>query len=204
MRMPYRLLTLVVAGGLLAACASSPPSKFYTLAGAGKAGPTPVPAVPVFIEMLPVSVSERLARPQIVLRGDGHQLDIREQDRWASPFNYELRDALAAAIVGKSGATDVTKGGRPSNVNTYRIAIDLQQFDAVMGQEVRTVFGWTIAASDGSKPVVCKVNVNETVGQPGVEGVVGSVQHAVDRVAGTIAANVLALSRHQTPDCRLQ
>ncbi len=202
MHISCRLLAFVLAGSVLTACGSSPPSKFYTLSGIGSTtGITPVPAIPVFIEMLPVSVSESLSRPQIVLRTARSQVDIREQDRWASSFNVELRDALAAGIVGKSGATDVTRGGRPADANTYRIAIDLQQFDAVVGQEVRTVFGWTITRSDGTQRVVCKMTVNESVNQDSVDAVVDSVQRVVGRVATVIAGNVTALDGGQTPVC---
>lgn len=204
MRIFYRLLTLVVAGGVLAGCASSPPSTFYTLADTGKASARVVPETPVFIEVLPVGVPERLARPQIVLRGDGQQLDIREQDRWASPFNVELRDALSSAIAVKTGGTDVARSGRPAHVMAYRIAVDVQAFDAVAGKAVRSVFGWTITPTDGGKSVVCKADIDQALSRAGVQGVVAGVQHTVDRVADTIAANVLALHQHQAPDCRLQ
>jgi uncharacterized lipoprotein YmbA len=196
-----RLIATAATALLLSACASSPPSTFYTLASTSSMTAAPVPAAPIFVEMLPVSVSERLARPQIVLRGPGSQLDIREQDRWASPFNFELRDALAAGIVAKSGATDVTKGGRPPNAATYRVAIDLQQFDAIAEEEVRTVFGWTIAKSDGQQSVVCKLAVNESVNRGGVGAVVDGVQRVVGQVSSVIAANVAALEKGQTPVC---
>lgn len=200
MRKPFRLLAVMCIGSVLTACASSPPSTFYTLTGTSSSAGAPT-AAPLFIEMLPVSVPERLARPQIVLRSGNTQLDIREQDRWASPFNAELRDALSAGIAAKTGGTDITKSGRPLAGKTYRIAVDLQQFDAVAGKEVRTVFGWTVTGIDGGKSVVCKVAVNEQVSQPGVEGIVASVQRVVDRVATTIAGNIVELNKQQIASC---
>ena len=91
-----------LAAALLSACGSSPPTQFYTLSAPLQAG-TPARAASqgpqVYIEMMPVAVPDRLARPQLVVRSDATRVEVLEQDRWSSPFNNELRDALAAVSI---------------------------------------------------------------------------------------------------------
>src|SRR5450830_101472 len=183
----------------LTAC-SSTLTRFYTLAATGGASPSPataaMPAAAVgqtFIEVLPVSVPERLARPQIVVRTDDTRVDILEQDRWSAPFNNELRDALASGVANRLGAVDVTRGGRPVNQPVYRIIVELRQLDAVKGGKVDASFGWTITRSDNSASSVCRLAVVEPVSGAGIDGVVQGMQRAVANVADAISADVTAL-----------
>jgi uncharacterized lipoprotein YmbA len=116
---------------LLAACGSSPPTQFYTLAvpADGAAARTASQGPQTFIEVMPVSVPDRLARPHLV-RSDATRVEVLEQDRWSSPFNNELRDALAAGVAARLGAIDVSRGGRPADQASYRINVELRDFDA--------------------------------------------------------------------------
>ncbi len=79
---------------LAAGCASVPETRFYTLSVPPEPSEIKITArdssIPIFIDVLPVNVPERLARPQLVVRSGGSgpktQLFILEQDRWSSPF----------------------------------------------------------------------------------------------------------------------
>jgi uncharacterized lipoprotein YmbA len=95
---------------VLAGCASKPDS-YYTLASPvaeADAAPSTLggSAPPLYIELAPVAVPERFARPQMVVRqpNGSVQVEVLEQHRWASSFENELRDALSAGIAGRLGA----------------------------------------------------------------------------------------------------
>lgn len=194
-----------LAAALLAACGSTPPTRFYTLsaAPAPTAGALPAQgqAPQTFIEMLPVAVPERLARPQLVVRSDAARLDVLEQERWSSPFNNELRDALAAGVANRLGAIDISRSGRQADQVSYRIAVELRDMDAVPGGQVQASFGWTVTRSDDRKSAVCRMTVAEPVtgGAPG--DVVLATQKAVAGVAEAIANNVRALQSGQGAQC---
>jgi len=199
------LATSATAAVLLSACASAP-TRFYTLADAAapSASAATVASIPTgqtFIEVAPVSVPERLARPQIVVRTDATRVDILEQDRWSAPFNNELRDALASGVANRLGAVDVTRGGRPANQPVYRIVVELRQLDAVKGGKVDAAFGWTITRSDNSSSAVCRLTVVEPASGLGVDGVVQGMQRAVGNAADAIAADVTALRAGKTGVC---
>ncbi len=199
------LATATAAAVLLSACASAP-TRFYTLADAATPAAAATAAAPAaagqtFIEVAPVSVPERLARPQIVVRTDATRVDILEQDRWSAPFNNELRDALASGVANRLGAVDVTRGGRPNNQPVYRIVVELRQLDAVKGGKVDATFGWTITRSDNTNSAVCRLTVVEPASGLGVDGVVQGMQRAVGNAADAIAADVTALRAGKTGVC---
>lgn len=197
------LAAAALAAMLLAACGTTPPAQFYTLAAApvATAGVQPAQGAPILIEMLPVTVPERLARPQVVVRSDAARIDVLEQDRWSSPFNNELRDALAAGVAGRLGAIDISRSGRPPDQVSYRIAVELRDLDAVRNGQVQAGFGWTVTRSDDRKTAVCRLNVTEQVSGGAVGDVVVATQKVVAHAAEVIAGNVRALQSGQMAKC---
>jgi len=189
---------------MLGSCAStSPPANFYTLSVPAQPGASPARAsAPLFIELMPVRVPERLARPQIVVRSAGAskaQVRILEQERWSSPFNDELHDAFASAITDRLGAIDVSHSGQ-TGARSYRVAIELVQFDAVPDDEMQARFSWSIKRSDDGKGTVCETAVDQPV-SGGVSGVVLGMQQAVASVAQQISASIGALEASDAAAC---
>lgn len=182
---------------VLAGCASKPDS-YYTLASpvaAADAAPSTLggSAPPLYIELAPVAVPERFARPQMVVRqpNGSVQVEVLEQHRWASSFENELRDALSAGIAGRLGALDVTKGGRQTSQPVWRIAVQLRQFDAVDGARVDASFSWTLRRSDDARTVVCQLNLGEAVGS-GMDAVAQGAQRVTSAAAAAMARSVSA------------
>lgn len=204
-RLPWLVAAFATALGL-AACAA-PPVRYYSLAGspAGQAGGPSAgsgAAAPIHLEVAPVGVPERLARPQMVIRngGDSTQVQVLEQQRWSSSFDSELRDAFGNAIAARSGAVDVTRGGRLPGHPVYRIAIRVQRFEATLGRQVDARFGWTITRSDDSRNAICQVAVSAPAG-PGLDDLVQGVQQVVAEAADRIAGQVLQLQATGAAAC---
>lgn len=200
---PLKSLAAAALAALLAACSSSPPTQFYTLtaAPAATAGAVAAQGPQTFIEVMPVAVPDRLARPQLVVRSDAAKLDVLEQDRWSSPFNSELRDALAAGVAGRLGAIDISRSGRPADQVSYRINVELRDLDAVRNGQVQASFGWTVTRSDDRRSATCRMTVVEPVAGGSVGDVVLATQKAVANVAEAIANNVRALQAGQGAKC---
>lgn len=200
---------LGMIGALLAAgCASVPDTRFYTLSV-----PSRVPemkdasdrsSVPIHIEVMPVNVPERFARPQLVVRSQGSgqefQLFILEQDRWSSHFNKELRDAFATAIADQTGAVNEPRGTRKPDQPVYRIAIELSEFDAIVGDRVQARFNWGITRSTDGRGAVCYAVISEVV-SGGIEGVVKGVQRAVSSAGAEVSKNLVELDSGRAATC---
>ena len=181
---------------VLAGCASKPDS-YYTLSSpvpAAEAAPSTLgSAAPVYIELAPVAVPERLARPQMVVgkANGGVQVDVLEQHRWAASFENELRDALASGIAARLGALDVTKGGRQTSQPVWRIAVQVRQFDAIDGGRVDAGFSWTLRRSDETRTLVCQLDMGEPVAS-GIDAVAQGAQRVTGTAAAAIARSVNA------------
>jgi uncharacterized lipoprotein YmbA len=190
------MATAAAALAALAGCASKP-DNYYTLASpvavADAAPSTLGSAAPLYIELAPVAVPERFARPQMVVRqpNGSVQVEVLEQHRWASSFENELRDALASGITGRLGALDVTKGGRQSSQPVWRIAVQLRQFDAVDGGRVDANFSWTLRRSDEARTIVCQLSLGEAVGN-GMDAVAQGAQRVTSAAAAAMARSVSA------------
>ncbi|MCI1003222.1 PqiC family protein [Herbaspirillum sp. C7C8] len=198
------LVATVLAASLLAACGSSPPTRFYTLAAPADGGAsvrTTSQGPQTFIEVMPVSVPDRLARPQLVVRSDATRVEVLEQDRWSSPFNNELRDALSAGVAARLGAIDVSRGGRPADQASYRIHVELRDFDAARNGQVQASFGWTITRSDDRRSAACRLTVVERVAGAANADVVAATQRAVGKAVQAIADDVRALQAGRGGQC---
>lgn len=201
----------MITASLTAGCASVPETRFYTLSV--RSEPSEITAlardssIPLFIDILPVKVPERLARPQLVVRSSDSvpetQLLILEQDRWSSPFNYELRDAFASGIANRTGAVNDTRGTHTPGQARYRIAIELTQFDAIVDDSVKARFSWTIIRPTDARSAACYAAIAEAV-TGGIEGVVEGVQRAVARVVVDVSQNLIELDMGHVPTCAAQ
>jgi uncharacterized lipoprotein YmbA len=202
---------ILITAIMVAGCASVPETRFYTLSIRWEPPEIKTvrgdPSTPIFIDILPVNVPERLARPQLVVRfrdfGPQTQLFILEQDRWSSPFNYELRDAFASGIANRTGAVNNARGTRIPDQVGYRIAIELSQFDAIVDDSVTARFSWTITRPVDARSAACSTAVTEPVAG-GVEGVVKGVQRAVASVAADVSTNLMELDMGRVPTCAVQ
>lgn len=195
-------LSILAAAALATGCAA-PEDHYYTLAANGT-GATPVAlsSGALFIEMAPVAVPERLARPQMLVRKDtaGAEVRLLDQHRWASSFENELRDALAAGVAGRTGAVDVTRGSRPATQPVWRLAVQLRQFDAVEDSRVDTAMGWTLRRIDRDAALSCSWSASEKVAA-GIDALAAGAQRLTQRAADALGDQLLALQAQPQAGC---
>ena len=198
MKLPFLNLGLLIAVVMLATGCASPPIQYYTLttpADVSQYTTPPSGAAPVFIELAPIAVPERLARPQLVVtpsEGKSAALELLEQHRWTASLENELRDALASGIASRIGAIDVTRGGRPQSPPTWRIAVQLRQFDAVQNTRVDAAFSWTLRRSDADRSAACQWSGSEAVSH-GIDALALGAQRVTDLAANAIAHHLTAV-----------
>ena len=183
----------------LAGCASAPPVHYYSLSGTLPT-PTSASSKPLLVELQPLALPERLARPQMVVRTASGQLEILDQHRWSAPFNTELRDALAAGITQPLGAIDVSNGGRLAGQPVYRVAVQLRQWEAVENSRIEASFSWTIRRSDDARNLACQWSQSEPVGL-GTEALAQGAQRLTARAAQSMAAALAALDADASAKC---
>jgi uncharacterized lipoprotein YmbA len=177
----------------LAACAS-PPSRFYTLgAGAGPAGAA-VPANPaLLIEVAPVDVPSQVAKNQIVVQTSPSQVDVLEQERWASPPGDELRRALSGDLSRQLDTIDVYGTPHADGVPVYRVSVNVQRFESWPGSQAVLDAVWSVRAVGANPVLTCRTVAAEPVG-PGFDALVAGHRRAVGQLSAQIAAGVRTLA----------
>ena len=163
-------LALALALGTLAGCASQP-DRFYTLSdpaalGTAQAATAAQAAPTMAIEVLPVGVPERLARPQMVVRKSAAspEVQVLEQHRWSASFEKELRDALSSGIATRLGAIDASKTPAAAGLRPWRIAVQVARFDAVEGERVEGAFTWTLRRAGAAQQLDCRLQGSVAAG----------------------------------------
>lgn len=188
-------LSAAIALGALSGCAS-PSDRYYTLDDAHRARSADAAAAPAsgfVIEVLPVAVPERLARPQMLVRkaADSPELQVLEQHRWSSSFESELRDAVAMGIADRLGALDVSKAPRTGSGPVWRITVQVRRFDLVETRGVDAAFAWTVRRSDAADSLTCLSQETVSAG-PGIDALADGARqataHLVEAIAGAIGS----------------
>jgi uncharacterized lipoprotein YmbA len=206
---PGSICVLLVAVFLTACASVGGKTKVYTLSVPSELWEKDThrehSLTPIFIDLLPVTVPERLARPQLVInvKDQETQLLILEQSRWSSHFDYELHDAFAAAIGRKIGAQNEIReirGIRAPREPVYRIAIELSQFDATVGGRVNARFDWAITHSTQARSAACYSVISESAGDS-IESLVKGIQHVVAAAAESISENLMQLNGGGAASC---
>ena len=95
-------LTICAALVFASGCASTPPSRFYTLSAV--AVPAAAPSN-VSVAVGPVSVPADVDRPQFVVSAGPNQVRLDEFNRWASPLQNGISHVVAITwAIGAGGA----------------------------------------------------------------------------------------------------
>jgi len=179
-------ISLSAVACLLAGCASTPPSHFYTLSSeTGPAGPPSATAVVVG----PVTVPAEVDRPQIVVTVAPNRVRLEEFHRWASPLDDEIARTIVADLVVMLGTPNVTtlaRGGDPTA--DYRVAVEVQRFTSQPGTAAQLDAAWTVRRLKDGKSQSGRTTVQEPVGQPGYDAIAAAHSRAVARLAQDIAA----------------
>lgn len=83
--------------GLLFACGSSPPTRFYILNEIAPATPAAAAATPnqIPVRVEPVAIAPELDRPEIVSRIGPNRVHVAGSDRWAAPLAEQIRRVLS-------------------------------------------------------------------------------------------------------------
>ena len=202
-----RYLTLppiVTLAVLLAGCVGSPSARYYTLQSDLQATTPSTQRVDYQIEVVPVSVPQQADQPQIMLREDqgGGALTPMYSDRWSAPLADEIRSALADRLTRQLGSLDVQTLTPAPDVPVWRIQVDVQRFDMVVGGPARLDATWRVRPLkvQGGRALVCRSIVQLPADQfKVVSSLVEAQQQAVKLLADTIASAIQSGGANATP-----
>ncbi|MGH8290125.1 MAG: PqiC family protein [Steroidobacteraceae bacterium] len=150
--MTQRLIP-VLALLTLAACASSPPTRFYALDPVPAGGsPHDVVGTPVKIDA--VHIPPALDRNSMVRGENANQLDISSQDRWAGDLGEMIRRVLTQDLAERLPSGKVIAPESPAPANARGIVVDVLTFQPQASGEVVLDADWTLLQGTQSNVVL--------------------------------------------------
>ncbi|WP_216173746.1 PqiC family protein [Polynucleobacter alcilacus] len=153
----------------------------------------------------PVSVPERMDRPQLVVQSSGNEVQIYEYQRWAGSLKGDIARVVSASLARDLGTPNVWSFSDSTSTNfDYQILLDVQNIESSLDSGVVVDVLWTIKpASDKNKALVKNANpnsdtapksqtimgrslVSEATSGPGLDALVAAQSKAFARVGGEI------------------
>jgi uncharacterized lipoprotein YmbA len=184
-------LCAVVA--LAAACASSPPSRFYTLSPTASPG-TVMSKVSVVVG--PVSIPAVVDLPQIVVSAGPNQVAIDEFNRWASPLPDNISRVVVENLALLLGTAQVSQFRQSLNVDAdFRVAIEVQSFESAPGDAATLNAAWIVRRLRDGRSEAGRATVREPTGEKGYDALAAAHSRALGRLSQDIADAVRALDR---------
>ena len=185
---PRFALAWLVSVSVVGVGCTSAPVRYYTL--------TPPPATigsvsdtPLEIDVRVVHVPQQLNRSELMVRTGPTEVMLLENERWASPVNDEIRDALRLEL--RHGLGRMT--GSRSNFARVTLDIEVQRLDAEFGRHAVLEASWSATwSANGSRftstrATNCVFRADKTINS-GYAEIVEAYQREVAALADTILA----------------
>jgi len=185
-------LTICAALVFASGCASTPPSRFYTLSAV--AVPAAAPSN-VSVAVGPVSVPADVDRPQFVVSAGPNQVRLDEFNRWASPLQNGISRVVAENLVMMLGTPRVTLFPQTLSADAdYRAAIEVQSFASAPGEAAMLDAVWTVRRMKDGKTATGRTTVREPVQEKGFDALAAAHSRAVGRLSQDLAGAVRGLA----------
>lgn len=175
---------------LIAGCASSSPTRFYTL------GPVAAPGAKMqancSISVGPVTVPAAVDRQQMAVKTGPNQLFLAENERWAAPLRENIARVVAENLSSMLGTSQVTLYPlSPATGAAYRVMIDVLGFDMEPGKAATLDVLWAVIPSSAPKEGQPR-RVRMTLTEPAQGGSYADLAAAQSRALGKLSADIAA------------
>jgi len=184
----------------VAACSTTPPVAYYTLNTLPEMQqeiPAAVMDDTLAIGVGPVEFPKFLDRPQIVTRKSQNQIQVSEFHRWAGSFPGNFSRVLAKniSILLPTDRVAVYPWGEQFSP-TYRIKLDVEQFDGQVGERVVLEVTWMVTDQEGTNQLMVRRSlVEEPVSDETYEALVVAESNALATLSRTIVEEIRRLGK---------
>ena len=185
---------------LLAACSTTPPVRYYTLSPSFEMQQDVYEAVSgdhVAVGLGPVAFPKFLNRPQIVIRQSPNRVEVSEFHRWASPLQGDFMRVLAKNISILLPMSRVAVyPWKDQDSPTYRIKLNVEQFDGQFGKHVILDVTWSISKQkDDNDPMVKNSLIKEPVSTEDYEAIAAAKSRAIAVLSQEIVLVINSMSK---------
>jgi uncharacterized lipoprotein YmbA len=179
------LLVLALSG-----CASSPPTRFFTLDALPPAAPVRGSKGQAPLKVDAVHIPPSLDRSSIVRGARGNELEISSRDRWAGDLGETIRRVLTQDLASRLPAGTVIAPDAPAPPSARGLVIDILTFQPQGAGEVVLDADWTLLEGTQSHPVLNRSEHLTAAGAPSAQGEAAAMSTLLGELADAIAAQI--------------
>lgn len=188
--MPYQQpLILTIFLGLLCACGTSPPVRYYALDAMPASFETQ--AAPTIVGIGPLRFPDYLQRPQIVTRTSTSELKVAEFDRWAEPLDAAFQRTLAAnlgALLPQALVIEFPFGGGRFEPD-LRIIAQVARFDVGADRVAVLDVSWGVTDGTGENVAAPRRSLYRAdVAGSDYDSIVGALRRALEGFSRDLAS----------------
>ncbi|HEX3843543.1 MAG TPA: PqiC family protein [Steroidobacteraceae bacterium] len=182
----------------LAACASSPPTRFFALDPTSSAAPAAAPAAadaakPVKIDA--VHLPPALDRNSMVRGESENQLQISSQDRWAGDLGEMIRRVLTQDLASRLPGGMVIAPDSPAPPSARGLVLDILTFQPQATGEVVLEADWTLLEGTQSNPVLRRSVHLTAAAASSAQGEAAAMSALLGQLADGIATEIRGASQ---------
>jgi len=178
-------------------CASTPPSRFYTLNSLKAAEPAKnLLSKKLSLALGPVEIPDYLDRQQIAVRTSQNEIVLSEFDRWAGSLRDNVADVLSENLSMLMGRDQVSIVPWVWGVAyDYRISVNVVKFDIMPDGNVVLDADWTLLTKDGRRLTTRRDSVTEPIRKQTYESRVSAMSGALAVLSRNIADELNSVLR---------
>ena len=181
---------------------TSAPVRYYTLTPAPDKT-LPASATTLTIDVRVVHIPPQLNRAELMVRAGPTEVTLLENERWASPVNDEIKDALRLSLQRRVGRMT---GWRPAFAK-LTLDADVQRFEAEFGRYALLEASWSAAWSaagqraNGARVTTCTFRADENI-PAGYAEIVEGYQREIAALADAIVAELTSPASGSDAPCQ--
>jgi uncharacterized lipoprotein YmbA len=186
---PKTTIALVCAAAL-AACGSSPPTRYFSLDAVAPAAPVAASAMAP-VQLGAVRVPALLDRPEIVAQDARYELAVRENDHWGAPLAPMMRRTLAQDLLTRLPAGAFVLPDAPAPAGARGIVVTVLDVRADADGRLTFEGSWTLTAGEtGAAVMTQEVSLSEPMPSAASPEIAGALSRVLGRLADRIAATL--------------
>jgi uncharacterized lipoprotein YmbA len=191
------LAVLLLAALAIGCFGATPQPDFYTLSAASGAasGPALASRPDLGFAVGPIDFPRYLDRPEIVTRDGSHRLILADDHRWGGSLRNDILRVVADDLGRLLGTARVAiYPAEPRFPASFRVLLDVREFEGIAGEKVTLRVRWTIArADDGRALAVEESRIEQPVASTSYEDLVSAESAALGTLNRQIAERMAAL-----------
>ncbi|MGG1946397.1 PqiC family protein [Trinickia sp. NRRL B-1857] len=186
--MTPRTTIAAICAAALAACGSSPPTRYFSLDAVAPAAPVAASSMPP-VQLGAVRVPAALDRPEIVAQDARYQLAIRENDHWGAPLAPMIRHTLAQDLLTRLPPGSFVLPGAPAPPGARGIVVTVLDLRANANGRMTFEGSWTLTAGE---PAAAVMTQEVSLSEPMPSAASPEIADALSRVLGRLADRIAA------------